>query len=214
MKDRLSYFMSFIGKRVIFNIGWFDYEEGVIDSVNLVGDANNIDVRFNLSYVRRYNKHYENGQTPVKYSNPGIELSLNDYKNFKRYRWCMWALADSKCGKDLVARIERTWDRKPKPEYNPYCDPNLLEKKQAKYYNLVKHHRNVDYLPIWVRTKYREDSKQYRLEKVEPKDYELWIVRNKAFVIFKNVAYAHKVKVTNLDRKFFFTEEAGVKSLE
>ena len=206
MKDRLSYFMSFIGKRVIFNIGWFDYEEGVIDSVNLVGDANNIDVRFNLSYVRRYNKHYENGQTPVKYSNPGIELSLNDYKNFKRYRWCMWALADSKCGKDLVARIERTWDKKTKDKYsqNPY-DPELLTEPNKLHYRRLVEWKEAG-LPIYVRTKYRGDSKDYRLEKVEAKDYKVEAFRGKAYVVFVTVAYAHRVKATNFNKKYFFEE--------
>lgn len=205
MKDKLKYIMSFIGKRVIFNIGWFDYEEGVIESVNLVGDANNIDVRFNLSYVRRYNKHYEKGQAPVKYSNPGIELSLNDYKNFKRYRWGMWALADSKCGKDLVARIERTWDRKAKDKYPDSYDPASLTEANKKYYDMLVE-RKAAGLPIYVRTKYRGDSKDYRLEKVEAKDYKLDVFRGKAFVVSMTVAYAHRVKVTNFNKKYFFEE--------
>ena len=213
MKDKLKYIMSFIGKRVIFNIGWFDYEEGVIDSVNLVGDANNIDVRFNLSYVRRYNKHYENGQMPVKYSNPGIELSLNDYKNFKRYRWCMWALADSKCGKDLVARIERVWDRKPKPCKNPYDIPDYLNEINKKYFNLVKEHQKAG-LPIWIRTKYRAADTKYTLVKAEADEYTLAIQNQKAFIRCWRAGYAQNVKVTNLDRKYFFNEDEGLKSLK
>lgn len=212
MKDQLNYIMSFVGRRIVFDVGWHDYRTGVIKSVEVTGRRYDYKVKFVVDNILSHDDTFHEGRKLEFIS--GVRVLLENYLNYHHQRWGMWALADSKAGNDLVHRIERTWDRKPEPEYNPYCDPKLLEKKHAKYYNLVKHHRNVDYLPIWVRTKYRDDSTQYRLEKVEPLDYEVWIVRNKAFVVFKNVAYAHKVKVTNLGRKFFFTEEEGLKSLE
>ena len=199
MKDKLTYIMSFVGKRIVFSAGWFDYYTGTIKSIEIIGKQNDYKVKFVIDNIisHCHSKTLELKHTPT--------VLLGHYLNYPHQRWGMWALADSKAGKDLVQRIERKWDRKPKPEYNTCGNPNLLEKKQAKYYNLVKEHQSAG-LPIYVRTKYRESSIDYRLEKVEANDYKLVIERNKAFVEFSTIAYAHKVKVTNFNKKYFFEE--------
>ena len=199
MKDKLKYIMSFVGKRIVFDVGWFDYYTGIIKSVEITGNQFDYKVKFIVDNI------ISHCHGKILQLNTTQKVLLENYLNYHRQRWGMWTLADSKAGKDLVQRIERKWDRKPKPEYNPCGNPNLLEKKQAKYYNLVKEHQSAG-LPIYAKTKYRDTSIDYRLEKVEAKDYKLVIERNKAFVEFSTIAYAHKVKVTNFNKKYFFEE--------
>lgn len=204
MKDKLNFARSFVGKKIVFDVGWFDYSIGTVKSVEITESNGYPKVKLVVDDILNYDSTHRDGRT-LNWSSIDRVLLLTDYLNYHRQRWGMWAVADSKAGKDLVQRIERKWDRKPKPECNPYGDPNLLEKKQAKYYNLVKEHQKAG-LPIWIRTKYRESSIEYRLEKVEAKDYKLVIERNKAFIEFPTVAYARKVKVTNFNKKYFFEE--------
>lgn len=203
MKDKLSYSMSFVGKRIVFDVGWFDYRIGTVKSVEMPDSSYDSKIKLVVEDILNYDRTHREGR-PSEFVRTEKVLVVN-YLNYHCHHWGTWAIADSKAGKDLVQRIERKWDRKPKPEYNPYGNPNLLEKKQAKYYNLVKEHQSAG-LPIYVKTKYRESSIEYRLEKVEAKDYKLVIERNKAFVEFSTVAYAHKVKVTNFNKKYFFEE--------
>ena len=204
MKDKLNFAMSFVGKKIVFDVGWFDYSTGIVKSVETTESNGYPKIKLVVEDILSYDSTHRDGRT-LNWSSIDRVLLLTDYLNYHRQRWGMWAVADSKAGKDLVQRIERKWDRKPKPEYNPYGNPNLLEKKQAKYFNLVKEHQSAG-LPIYVKTKYRDSSIDYRLEKVEAKDYKLVIERNKAFVEFSTIAYAHKVKVTNFNKKYFFEE--------
>ena len=203
MKDKLSYSNSFVGKKIVFDVGWFDYRIGTVKLVEVPDGRYDSKIKLVVEDILNYDRTHREGR-PSEFVRTEKVLVVN-YLNYHCQRWGMWALADSKAGKDLVQRIERTWDRKPKPECNPYGNPNLLEKRQAKYYNLVKEHQSAG-LPIYVRTKYRDSSIEYRLEKVESNEYELEIVHNKAFVIFKNIAYAHRVKATNFNKKYFFEE--------
>ena len=130
---------------------------------------------------------------------------LTDYLNYHHQRWGMWAVADSKAGKDLVQRIERTWDRRSKDKYpNPY-DPESLTEYNKKFYDMLVE-RKAAGLPIWIRTKYSAASTDYRLEKVEAKDYRIVVYRGKAFVASATIAYANRVKVTNFNKKYFFEE--------
>lgn len=203
MKDKLNFAMSFIGKRIVFDVGWFDYRIGTVKSVEMPDTRYESKIKLVVEDILTYDRYHREGRAPLIVLTQ--KVLLGNYLNYHCQRFGMWAVADSKAGKDLVQRIERTWDRKPVPEYNPHGDPNLLEKKQAKYYNLVKEHQSAG-LPIYVKTKYRESSIEYRLEKVEAKDYKLVIERNKAFVEFSTIAYARKVKVTNFNKKYFFEE--------
>ena len=203
MKDKLSYSNSFVGKRIVFDVGWFDYRIGTVKSVEVPDSRYDSKIKLVVEDILTYDRYHREGRPSVFVLTQKVLVA--NYLNYHCERWRMWAVADSKAGKDLVQRIERTWDRKPKSEYNPCGNPNLLEKKQAKYYNLVKEHQEAG-LPIYVRTKYRESSIEYRLEKVEAKDYKLVIERNKAFVEFSTIAYARKVKVTNFNKKYFFEE--------
>ena len=203
MKDNLSFIMSFVGKRILFDAGWFDYRIGTVKSVEMPDGKYDSKIKLVVDDILTYDRYHREGRAPVIVL--AQKVLLGNYLNYHCQRFGMWALADSKAGKDLVQRIERTWDRKPKPKYNPHCDPNLLEKKQAKYYNLVNEHQKAG-LPIYVKTKYRDSSIDYRLEKVEAKDYKLVIDGIKAFVEFSTVAYAHRVKVTNFNKKYFFEE--------
>lgn len=203
MEDKLNFAMSFVGKKIVFDVGWFDYRIGTVKSVEMPDTRYESKIKLVVDDILTYDRYHREGRASVIVLTQ--KVLLVNYLNYHCQRWGMWALADSKAGKDLVQRIERTWDRKPKPKYNPHGDPNLLEKKQAKYYNLVKEHQKAG-LPIYVRTKYRESSIDYRLEKVEAKDYKLVIERNKAFIEFSTVAYARCVKVTNFNKKYFFEE--------
>ena len=145
MKDKLSFAMSFVGKKIIFDVGWFDYNTGIVKSVETTESNGYPKIKLVVEDILSYDSTRRDGRT-LNWSSIDRVLLLTDYLNYHRQRWGMWAVADSKAGKDLVQRIERKWDRKPKPEYNPYGNPNLLEKKQAKYYNLVK--EQYDYF-IW-----------------------------------------------------------------
>lgn len=204
MKDKLTYIMSFVGKRIVFDIGWCDYHTGTIKSVEVVGNQYNYEVKFVIDNVLNYNSTHRDGCVPDFRLTDTV--LLKNYLNYHRQRYGMWALIDSKAGKDLVHRIERTWNRKIKDKYsqNPY-DPELLTEANKKFYNMLVD-RKAAGLPIYVRTKYRGDSEEYRLEKVEAKDYEVEVYRGKAFVVSTTVAYAHRVKATNFNKKYFFND--------
>ena len=212
MKDKLSFAMSFVGKKIVFDVGWFDYSTGIVKSVETTESNGYPKIKLVVEDILSYDSTHRDGRT-LNWSSIDRALLLTDYLNYHRQRWGMWAVADSKAGKDLVQRIERKWDRKPKPEYNPCGNPNLLEKKQAKYYNLVKEHQSAG-LPIWIRTKYRAADTEYKLVKAEADEYKLTIQNEKAFIDCWRASYAQKVKVTNLGRKYFFTEEEGLNSLK
>ena len=203
MKDKLSYVMSFVGKKIVFDVGWFDYCIGIVKSVEMPDGRYDSKIKLVVEDILKYDSTHREGRT-LEFVRTEKVLVLN-YLNYHCPRWGMWALADSKAGKDLVQRIERKWDRKPKPCKNPNNVPEFLSEGNKKYFNLVKEHQKAG-LPIYVRTKYRESSIDYRLEKVDAKDYKLVIERNKAFVEFSTIAYARKVKVTNFNKKYFFEE--------
>ena len=204
MKDKLNFARSFVGKKIVFDVGWFDYSIGTVKSVEITESNGYQKIKLVVDDILSYDSTHRDGRT-LNWSSIDRVLLLTDYLNYHRQRWGMWAVADSKAGKDLVQRIERKWDRKPKPRKNPNNVPEFLSEGNKKYFNLVKEHQKAG-LPIYVRTKYRESSIEYRLEKVEAKDYKLVIERNKAFVEFSTVAYARKVKVTNFNKKYFFEE--------
>jgi len=203
MKDKLRYIMSFVGKRIVFDAGWFDYYTGVIKSVEATGNQDKYEVKFVVDNILSYDSTHRDGRTfEFRYTE---KVLLENYLNYHRQRWGMWALADSKAGRDLVYRIERTWGKKSPDKYpNPY-DPESLTEPNKLYYRMLVEWKEAG-LPIYVRTKYRDDSEDYRLEKVEAKDYNVEVYRGKAFVVFATVAYAHRVKATNLNKKYFFKE--------
>jgi hypothetical protein len=207
MKDKLTYVMSFVGKRIVFDVGWFDYYIGTIKSVEVAGNQYDYKVKFVVDNILNYNSTHHNGHRPEFRTTDTV--LLENYLNYHRQRWGMWALVDSKAGKDLVARIKRTWDRKTKDKYpdlyDPSYDPASLTEANKKYYDMLVE-RKAAGLPIYVRTKYRGDSTDYRLEKVEAKDYQVDVYRGKAFVTSVTVAYAHRVKATNFNKKYFFEE--------
>ena len=207
MKDKLNYIMSFVGKRIVLSAGWFDYCTGTIKSVEIIGNQYDYKVKFVIDNIilHCHSKTLELKHTPT--------VLLEHYLNYHHQRWGMWALADSKAGKDLVHRIERTWDRKPKPCKNPYNVPDYLNEINKKYFNLVKEHQKAG-LPIWIRTKYRAADTEYKLVKAEADEYKLTIQNEKAFIECWRASYAQKVKVTNLGRKYFFTKEEGLNSLK
>lgn len=204
MKDKLKYIMSFTGKRIIFDVGYYDYYTGTIKSVEVTGNQYDYEVKFVVDNILSYTSRHRDGKA-LQFKYTGIVL-LENYLNYHRQRWGMWALADSKAGKDLVYRVERTWGKRSKDKYfqNPY-DPELLTETNKKFYNMLVE-RKAEGLPIYVRTKYRSDSTDYRLEKVEAEDYVVEVYRGKAFVTSATVAYAHRVKVTNFNKKYFFEE--------
>ena len=212
MKDKLNFAMSFIGKKIVFDVGWFDYSIGTVKSVETTESNGYQKIKLVVEDILSYDSMHREGRT-LNWSSIDRVLLLTDYLNYHRQRWGMWALADSKAGKDLVQRIERTWDRKPVSEYNPHCGPNLLEKKQAKYYNLVNEHQKAG-LPIWIRTKYRAAGTEDKLVKAEADEYKITIQNEKAFIECWKASYAQKVKVTNFDKKYFFTEEDGLNNLK
>ena len=181
MKDKLSYSNSFVGKRIVFDVGWFDYRIGTVKSVEVPDGRYDSKIKLVVEDILNYDRTHREGRTSEFVRTERVFLV--NYLNYHRPRWGMWALADSKAGKDLVQRIERKWDRKPKPRNNPNNVPEFLNEVNKKYFNLVKEHQNAG-LPIYVKTKYRDSSIDYRLEKVEDKDYKLVIERNKAFVEF------------------------------
>lgn len=204
MRDKLNYIMSFVGKRIVFEVGYYDYHTGTIKSVELTGNQYDYKVKFIVDSVLNYDRRHRDGKA-LDFRSTETVL-LENYLNYHHQRWGMWAVAESKAGRDLVYRIERTWDKKDKDKYlqNPY-DPELLTEANKMYYNMLVE-RKAAGLPIYVRTKYRADSTEYRLEKVEAKDYDLVVYRGKAFVTSATVAYAHRVKVTNFNKKYFFEE--------
>ena len=203
MKDKLNYIMSFVGKRIVFDVGWFDYRTGVIKSVEVTGKQYDYKVKLVVDNILSYDSTFREGRTLEFRSTE--KVLFENYLNYHRQRWGMWALADSKAGRDLVYRIERTWGKRSPDKYpNPY-DPNSLTEPNKKFYDMLVE-RKAAGLPIYVRTKYRDDSEDYRLEKVEAKDYQVDVYRGKAFVTSVTVAYAHRVKVTNFNKKYFFEE--------
>ena len=203
MKDKLNYIMSFVGKRIVFDAGWFDYRTGVVKSVEVTGKQYDYKVKLVVDNILGYDSTYREGRTLEFRSTE--KVLLENYLNYHRQRWGMWALADSKAGRDLVYRIERTWGKRSKDKYpNPY-DPNSLTEPNKKFYNMLVE-RKAAGLPVYVRTKYRDDSEDYRLDKVEAKDYKVEVYRGKAFLVSATVAYANRVKVTNFNKKYFFEE--------
>lgn len=203
MKDKLTYVMSFVGKKIVFDVGWFDYRTGVIKSVEVTGNQYDYQVKLVVDNILSYDSTFREGRTLEFRSTE--KVLFENYLNYHRQRWGMWALADSKAGRDLVYRIERTWSKRSTDKFpNPY-DPESLTAVNKKYYDMLVERKNAG-LPIYVRTKYRDDSEDYRLEKVEASDYRLEVYRGKAFVVSATVAYAHRVKATNLDKKYFFKE--------
>lgn len=205
MKDKLTYVMSFVGKRIVFDVGWFDYYTGVIKSVEVTGNQYKYKVKLVVDNILNYDSTHRDGHMPEFRTTDTV--LFENYLNYHRQRWGMWALADSKAGKDLMYRIERTWNKRTKDKYPDPYDPNSLTEVNKRYYDMLVERKNTG-LPIYVRTKYRDDSKDYRLERVEASDYRLEVYRGKAFVVSATVAYAHRVKVTNYNKKYFFTEEA------
>lgn len=203
MKDNLSYITGFVGKKIVFDVGWFDYRIGTVKSVEMPDLRYDSKIKLVVEDILTYDRYHREGRASVIVLTQKVLVA--NYLNYHCQRFGMWALADSKAGKDLVQRIERTWDRKPKPRNNPNNVPEFLNEVNKKYFNLVKEHQ-IAGLPIYVRTKYRESSIEYRLEKVEAKDYKLVVDGDKAFVEFSTVAYARKVKVTNFNKKYFFEE--------
>lgn len=203
MKDKLTYVMSFVGKRIVFDVGWFDYYTGVIKSVEVTGNQYDYKVNFVVEDILDYNSAHRDGHRPEFRITE--KVLLENYLNYHRHRWGMWALAESKAGRDLVYRIERTWSKRTKDKYPDPYDPNSLTEVNKRYYDMLVERKNTG-LPIYVRTKYRDDSKDYRLERVEASDYRLEVYRGKAFVVSATVAYANKVKVTNFNKKYFFEE--------
>lgn len=207
MKDKLNFAMSFVGKKIVFDVSRLDYSIGTVKSVETTESNGYPKIKLVVEDILRYNSMHREGRTLNWLSIDRVLLT--DYLNYRHQRWGMWAVADSKAGKDLVQRIERTWDRKSiksidKYLQNPY-DPELLTEHNKKFYNMLVE-RKAAGLPIWVRTKYRADSTDYRLEKVEAKDYRIVVFRGKAFVEFSTIAYANRVKVTNFNKKYFFEE--------
>ena len=196
---REEYIAQFVGKRIVFDVGWFDYYLGTIKSVEPAGDKCTNEVRF---VVDKVSKHYADRTVEVTHT---PTVFLTHYLNYHCQRFGMWALADSKAGRDLVQRIERTWGKKSPDKYskNPY-DLELLTEPNKKFYDILVE-RKASGLPVYIRTKYRGDSTEYRLEKVEAKDYNLVVFRGKAFIT-SPVEYACKVKVTNFNKKYFFDE--------
>ena len=201
MKDKLTYVMSFVGKRIVFDVGWFDYYTGVIKSVEVTGNQYKYEVKLVVDNILNYDSTHHDGHRPDFRTTDTV--LLDNYLNYHRQRWGMWALADSKAGKDLMYRIERTWDKRIKDKYPDPYDPNSLTEPNKMFYDMLVERKEAG-LPIYVRTKYRDDSEDYRLEEVEAKDYKVEVYRGKAFVVFATVAYAHKVKATNFNKKYFF----------
>ena len=205
MKDKLNFAMSFIGKKIVFDVGWFDYNIGTVKSVETTESNGYPKIKLVVEDILRYDSMHREGRT-LNWSSIDRVVLLTDYLNYHRQRWGMWAVADSKAGKDLVQRIERKWDRKSIDKYlqNPY-DPELLTEQNKKFYNMLVE-RKAAGLPIWIRTKYSAASTDYRLEKVEAKDYRIVVYRGKAFVASATIEYANRVKVTNFNKKYFFEE--------
>ncbi len=203
MKDKLTYIMSFVGKRIVFDAGWFDYRIGMVKSVEVTGNQYDYKVKFVVDNILSYDHTFREGRTLDFRSTE--KVLFENYLNYHRQRWGMWALADSKAGKDLVYRIERTWDRNSTDKYPDPYDPKSLTEANKKYYDMLVE-RKAAGLPIYVRTKYRDASTEYRLEKVEAKNYSVEVYRGKAFVVSTTVGYAHKVKATNFNKKYFFEE--------
>lgn len=212
MKDKLNFARSFVGKKIVFDVGWFDYSIGTVKSVEITESNGYPKVKLVVDDILNYDSTHRDGRT-LNWSSIDRVLLLTDYLNYHRQRWGMWAVADSKAGKDLVHRIERTWGRKSKPRKNPYNVPEFLNEVNKKYFTLVKEHQKAG-LPIWIRTKYRAADAEYKLVKAEADEYKLTIQNEKAFIECWKDNYARNVKVTNLDRKYFFTEEEGLKSLK
>lgn len=204
MRDKLKYIMNFVGKRIVFEVGWYEYCTGTIKSAELTGNSYDYKVNLVVDNILKYDGRHRDGKAIESMCIK--KVALEDYLNYHRQRWYMWAIADSKAGKDLVQRIERKWGRKSIDKYlqNPY-DPELLTENNKKFYNMLVE-RKAAGLPIWIRTKYRADSTDYRLEKVEAKDYRVVVFRGKAFVASATIAYANRVKVTNFNKKYFFEE--------
>ena len=204
MRDKLKYIMNFVGKRIVFEVGYYDYDTGTIKSVELTGNSHDYKVNFVVDNILKHDSRHRDGKAIESMCIK--KVALEDYLNYHRQRWYMWAIADSKAGKDLVQRIERKWGRKSIDKYlqNPY-DPELLTENNKKFYNMLVE-RKAAGLPIWVRTKYRADSTDYKLEKVEAKDYRVEVFRGKAFVASATIAYANRVKATNFNKKYFFEE--------
>ena len=212
MKDKLNFAMSFVGKKIVFDVGWFDYSIGTVKSVKTTESNGYPKVKLVVDNILTCTSVYRDGIASNWASIDRVVL-LTDYLNYHCQRWGMWAVADSKAGKDLVQRIERTWDRKPKSSKNPNNVQEFLNEANKKYFNLVKEHQKAG-LPIWIRTKYRAADKEYKLVQAEADEYKLTIQNEKAFIECWKANYAQNVKVTNLDKKYFFTEEEGLKSLK
>ena len=203
MKDKLNFAMSFIGKKIVFDVGWFDYSIGTVKSVETTESNGYPKIKLVVEDILSYNSMHREGRVSVIVLTQKVLVA--NYLNYHRRRFGMWALADSKAGKDLVQRIERTWDRKPKPCKNPNNVPEFLNEVNKKYFNLVKEHQKAG-LPIWIRTKYRAADTEYKLVKAEADEYKLTIQNEKAFIECWKASYAHKVKVTNFNKKYFFEE--------
>ena len=204
MRDKLKYIMNFVGKRIVFEVGYYEYCTGTIKSVELTGNSYDYKVNFVVDNILKYDSRHRDGKAIESMCIK--KVALEDYLNYHFQRWYMWAIADSKAGKDLVQRIERKWGRKSIDKYlqNPY-DPELLTEHNKKFYNMLVE-RKAAGLPIWIRTKYSAASTDYRLEKVEAKDYRIVVYRGKAFVPTATIAYANRVNVTNFNKKSFFEE--------